>query len=273
MHDCWAYTGHCSYYTYAKCNKWETHCNHCPQLNKYPKSLGYDNSFSNFDLKKDAFNGIKNLTIVTPSKWLKNEIERSFLQDYPITVINNGIDLEVFKPTQSNFRKQYNLEDKKIILGVASVWDERKGLDYFIEISKLLEENEIIVLVGLELKGYPNIISIKRTNDAKELAEIYSAADVLLNPTLEDNYPTVNLESIACGTPVVVNNTGGASETIINEFGYIANDYMHSQMIKLIREKIFSDKDFTKKYEEIELAYISKINMISSYINLCNNFL
>jgi glycosyltransferase involved in cell wall biosynthesis len=269
MHDCWAYTGHCSHYTFVKCNKWETHCNQCPQLNKYPKSFGYDNSFDNFDYKKKAFSGIENLSIVTPSKWLKNEIKKSFLKDYHIFVINNGIDLNVFRPIKSDFRKKYNLKGKKIILGVASVWDERKGLDYFIELKTHLEDNEVIVLVGIkQRKLLDGIITISRTYNPKELAEIYSAADVFLNPTLEDNYPTVNLESIACGTPIIVNDVGGSKETIIGRYGFLMTSYYPTEIIKTIRSISNMKYNYPIKYSDIELNGISHLTMLDNYIKL-----
>jgi glycosyltransferase involved in cell wall biosynthesis len=266
MHDCWAYTGHCSYYSFVECDKWETHCESCPQLNKYPKSLGLDNSYGNFELKKVAFRELPNLLIVTPSHWLSGEISRSILKEYPIQVIHNGIDLNFFKRKKGSFRKSYGLESKKIILGVASVWDNRKGLYYFKEISKLLNENEVIVLVGIELTGFSNIISIKRTNDIEELVNIYSSADVFFNPTLEDNFPTVNLEAMACGTPVITFDSGGSKESIFKEFGLVINKQDPHVLIGLIR-------DFLEKKQEIESLQthikinFSKTVMIEKYIH------
>lgn len=136
-------------------------------------------------------------------------------------VIHNGIDLTVFKPTPSDFRQRYHLEDKKVILGVASVWDRRKGFDDFLDLAKHLDDSYRIVLVGVneeQQKILPkNIIGIGRTNSTKELAEIYTAADVFFNPTHEDNYPTVNLEAQACGTPVITYPTGGSVESVPEE--------------------------------------------------------
>ncbi|MDE4541337.1 glycosyltransferase [Thermoanaerobacterium sp. R66] len=225
LHDCWAFTGHCAYFDYVGCDKWGKGCNNCPQKNRYPKSIFIDSSKSNYEKKKELFTGIKNMTIVTPSKWLAGLVKKSFLRGYNVKVINNGIDLNIFKPTESDFRAKYNLEDKFIILGVASIWDERKGLKYFLELSKLIDNNSKIVLVGLndkQLKSLPqNIIGIKRTNNVRELAEIYSAADVFVNTTLEDNFPTTNLEALACGTPVITFNTGGSVECIDESCGMV----------------------------------------------------
>lgn len=216
LHDCWAFTGHCAYFDMAKCYKWKEECKDCPQKTAYPASFVFSNCNDNFNRKKQAFTGVKNMTLITPSNWLADLVKESFLKEYPVEVVHNTIDTNIFKPTPSDFRERYGLENKKIILGVASVWEPRKGLKDFIELSKKLDDNYQIVLVGLsdkQLKEIPNnIIGIKRTNGQKELAEIYTAADVFLNTTYEDNYPTVNLEARACGIPIITYNTGGSPE-------------------------------------------------------------
>ena len=218
LHDCWAFTGHCTYFDFIHCNKWMFECKNCPQKSSYPASYFLDRSKENFNLKKSLFTQIKNLYIVTPSHWLATLVKKSFLRKYPVKVIHNGVDLNIFKPTISDFRKQYNLEGYKIILGVASPWTLRKGLMDFTKLLNLLDFHTRIVLVGLNAKQLknipPKIIGIRRTNNPQELASIYTAADVFFNPTYEDNYPTTNLESLACGTPVVTYDTGGSSESI-----------------------------------------------------------
>lgn len=225
LHDCWAFTGHCSHFEYVGCNKWKLGCFDCPEKKEYPTSLVVDNSKINFLKKKALFSGLKDLTIITPSKWLANLVKQSFLSEYPIKVIHNGINLDVFKSTTSIFREKNNLMNKFMILGVANVWNQKKGLQHFIELSNYLEEDEVIVLVGLtekQIKQLPKqIIGITLTNSAKELAEIYSAADVFVNPTLEDNFPTTNIEALACGTPVFTFNTGGSFESIDETCGRI----------------------------------------------------
>lgn len=224
LHDCWAFTGHCAFFSFSGCEKWKTECNTCPLKKDYPTSLVMDNSKKNYKQKKELFTKPENITFVTPSYWLKDLTEKSFLGKYPVKVINNGIDLTKFKPTESDFRQKNNLQDKFIILGVASVWEERKGLKDFIELNEMLSENEKIVLVGLDdnqLATLPkSIIGIKRTNSIEELAELYSAADVFVNPTYEDNYPTTNLEAISCGTPVVTYITGGSPESVFEGNGF-----------------------------------------------------
>lgn len=218
LHDCWTFTGHCCYFDMVKCNQWKTLCQKCPQKLSYPATRVFSDCEDNFKRKQKAFTGVKNMTLITPSKWLADLVKQSFLKEYPVEVIYNKIDTNIFKPTPSNFREKYGLKEKKIVLGVASVWEERKGLRDFHKLATMLDDSYAIVLVGLndkQLKELPkSIIGIKRTNGQKELAEIYTAADVFVNTTYEDNYPTVNLEAQACGTSVITYRTGGSVESV-----------------------------------------------------------
>ena len=218
LHDCWSFTGHCAYFDFAGCDRWKTGCHHCPQKNTYPKSLLLDRSRRNFEAKREIFTGVPNLTLITPSQWLADLVKESYLRDYPVEVVYNTIDRNVFKPTPGDFREKHGLESKHLILGVASVWEPRKGLRDFVALSQCLGDDYRIVLVGLppeQIKQMPeNILALPRTNSPRELAEIYSAADVFVNPTYEENYPTVNLEARACGTAVVCYDTGGSKETL-----------------------------------------------------------
>lgn len=240
LHDCWAFTGHCAFYSYAGCEKWKCSdreagegsaaCSSCPQPKAYPSTLFRSSSEENYDRKKNAFTGVENLTVITPSKWLADELKHSFMRDYPVEVIYNTIDTDVFRPLSGTFRSDHGIsEDDKMILGVANIWEPRKGLNDFIKLEEILRSKEeqddigrrMIVLVGLTAAQIddlhteaPGIIALGRTKDAHELAEIYSAADVFVNPTYEDNLPTVNLEAEACGTPVISYDTGGCRETL-----------------------------------------------------------
>lgn len=277
LHDCWAFTGQCPHFTMVKCDKWKAGCYGCPQYKEYPASL-YDNTKKMWQLKKKWFTGVKNMTIVTPSEWLAGLARESYLKQYPIEVINNGIDLNVFKPTHSNFRKQYGIPgDKYIVLGVSFAWGYRKGLDCFVEMAEKLGEQYQIVLVGTDDeidKNLPhNIISIHRTQNQKELAEIYSAADVFVMPTREENYPTVNMEAIACGTPIVTFDTGGSPEMLDDKTGIVveAND------IEATKKAI---KDICEKKrcndEEYIVAYSKNFDMkkrFAEYIELYANVL
>ena len=218
LHDCWAFTGHCTHFSVAGCDKWKTQCFNCPQKKVYPRSKFLSRAKINFKNKKRIFCGVRNLTIITPSKWLAKLVSQSYLSGYPTMVINNGIDLSVFKPTAGDFRSKYDIRDKKIILGVASAWGKMKGLADFVKLSYKLDDTYKIVVVGLnesQRDSLPsNILGITRTNSTQELAEIYSTADVFLNLTYQDNYPTVNLEAQACGTPVITYETGGSVESV-----------------------------------------------------------
>jgi len=225
LHDCWAFTGHCAYFDYADCNKWKTGCGQCPQKSAYPASFLLDDSKKSFQEKKRLFTSVPNMNIVTPSDWLNNLVKESFLGEIPVTTINNGIDLSVFRPVETKFKEKNNLRGKKLVLGIANVWEKRKGLDDFIALSKILSDDAKIVLVGLsekQISSLPsNIMGITRTANINELVELYSAADVFVNPTKEDNFPTVNIEAIACGTPVVTYNTGGSGEMLNEKCGIV----------------------------------------------------
>lgn len=272
LHDCWAFTGHCAYFDYVGCDKWKTGCEKCPQKKEYPKSFLLDHSKLNYQTKKELFTNVKNLTIVTPSHWLAGLVKESFLGEYPVEVIHNGIDLEIFKPTPSNFREKYHCEDKTIILGVANVWDRRKGLETFIKLAKELPDDFQIVLVGLskkQVKQLPdNIIKIERTNSARELAEIYTAANVFVNPTLEDNFPTTNLESLGCGTPVITYDTGGSPECVTNLNGLIIKKNNIDELIKEIlnSRSIIIKENFIKRTEEFN-KNIKFHNYLTIYSN------
>lgn len=221
LHDCWSFTGHCSHFTFVGCEQWKEECIKCCQKNEYPKSILKDNSNKNYINKKKAFCNVKRLSIIVPSFWLADRVKESFLNEYTVKVVHNKIDNDIFKPTQSDFRQKYSLQRKIIILGVASAWNDRKGLKDFIKLSNMLSDEYVVVLVGLtkkQIKSMPNsIIGIERTNSTNELAGIYSTSDIFLNLTYEDTYPTVNLEAQACGTPCITYNTGGSVESVLSE--------------------------------------------------------
>lgn len=239
VHDCWLYTGHCYHYMYAGCDRWKTGCGHCPQRGKFPRSLLADRSARNFRDKRDAFCSMPEdrLTIVPVSDWMRSEMSESFLKDYRFQVIHNGIDTDVFSPQpalESEVRRCYGLGDRHVILGIASIWSEEKGLNDFVEMAARLDSDEVIVLVGMDRKQLDDVLSrcgriilgdrmvaVKRTADVHQLAGLYSTADVLVNPTWQDNYPTVNLEAISCGTPVVTYRTGGSIEAVAGDTGFV----------------------------------------------------
>ena len=270
LHDCWAFTGHCAHYSYVKCDKWKTGCYNCPQKKRYPSSLLLDASKQNWLKKKALFTSAKKMTFVTPSKWLASEVKQSFFGKYPIEVIPNGIDFNIFKPTPSDFREKNGLVGKKIILGVASSWDERKGLNDFVELSKTLDENYKIILVGLserQKRDLPeNILKITRTNNVHELAEIYTAADVFLNPSREETMGLTSVEAMACGTPALVSNFTAVPEVVNSECGVICPNLE----IKSIKESV--EKVLQGNFQPIkQAANYEKKKQFLEYVNLYSN--
>lgn len=229
FHDCWSFTGHCAYFDFVDCNKWQLECNSCPQKNEYPASWMIDRSKKNFYQKKALFTSVKDMVIVPVSKWLSELVDKSFLSNIPRKVIYNGIDINLFSINRNNIavREKYNVGNRFLILGVASPWSRRKGLEDFIKLSKLLAHDMVIILVGLDkkqIKNLPsNVIGLSRTENQNELKDLYSTADVFVNPTWEDNFPTTNLESLACGTPVITYKTGGSVEAISSDTGFVIN--------------------------------------------------
>ena len=256
MHDCWAFTGHCCHYDMIGCGKWKSGCENCPLYREYPKNL-FDSSRKQYEKKKRLFTGIDDMTIVTPSRWLKEQISGSFLKNVDTTVINNGIDTDVFRPTASDFKSRIGCADKHIAAGAAFGWDDKKGLDVFKKLANTLPDDIRIVLVGTSASveaGLPgNIIPIRRTQSKTELAEIYSAADVFVNPTREDTFPTVNMEALACGTPVVTFDTGGSSEIADGTCGAAVPkddvDALEREIIRICRDKPFTEEACLRRSE------------------------
>ena len=244
LHDFWAVTGHCGHFIQANCNKWKTGCYDCPQSKtEYPTSLFSDRSKNNYLEKRELFTSLKNLSIVTVSQWVKNMIDESFFKDIPSQVIYNGLDLNIFQPTKSSLKNKLGIpDDKPIVLGVASVWAEHRGLKHFVELSK--DNTYQIVLIGIkdnQRESLPsNIITIPRTSDQKELAEYYSIADVYANATYLETLSMTNIEAQACGTPVVTFRSGGAPETVAESTGIVVEQgnesAMHEAILQLIRE-------------------------------------
>lgn len=225
LHDCWAFTGHCTYFTMAKCDKWKTGCDKCPQKKAYPASLLLERSKTNYRRKKTAFTGVDSLSLITPSRWLADLTRESYLKEYPVEVIYNKIDTSVFKPTPSDFKKRYGIEDKIVILGVASVWEKRKGLDDFFRLAEMLDDRYVIVLVGLterQINELPNKVKgIKRTNNVNELVAIYSSVDVFVNPSQEETFGMTTLEAISCGADAIVYEGTACEEVVHNNQGIV----------------------------------------------------
>ena len=273
LHDCWPFTGHSAFCDAIDCRKWVNGCSGCPQTMEYPKSY-VDRSARNWINKKKTFIGVENLQIVTPSKWLAGLVQDSYLKEYPVTVINNGIDTSKFYPLRNDFKEFYHLEGKFIVLAVASSWSRMKGMDDYVVLSRLLDESFQIVMVGLGEKQMkelpPKILGIKKTASTKELAMMYSCADVFLNLTYVDTYPTVNIEAEACGARVVTYDTGGSPESAANAYVLTKGDIQSvAKTLKGMAEEKKNWKgniepnkklksDFVKDAKDTALEYMSK---------------
>ncbi len=231
MHDCWSFTGHCAYFDMVGCDRWLTGCYSCPQKREYPASILLDRSRQNYIDKRRYFTSLKDLTLVPVSDWLARLTARSFFKGAPIHRIYNGVNIDIFKPqgdaAHDRVRAKYNFGDRLVLLGVASVWSPRKGLEDFIKLHNVIDDNFVIALVGLTAKQIEllpkGIIGISRTENIEELAGLYSVADIFINPTYEDNFPTTNIESLACGTPVITYKTGGSVEAVDSTTGLVVD--------------------------------------------------
>lgn len=266
LHDCWLFTGHCAYFTYEKCEKWKIQCKECALKKSYPRSIIFDRSKSNFNYKKKLFQKLNGkVTLITPSRWLAELVSNSFLKEFPVKVINNGIDTSLFKPSVSDFKIRYSLENRINILTIANIWDKRKGLDDVIKLSNIISKEFVITLVGkipCGTKLPKNIVHIDQTNNIQDLINIYSSSDIFFNPSHEDNYPTVNLEALACSVPIICYNCCGTPESVDPNFvvseGDIESVY---ELIKLLTNnqiqynfslnKHISKNDTYKKYFEL----------------------
>lgn len=219
LHDCWALTGHTAYCDAVDCNKWRTGCSHCPQIKEYPKAV-IDQSERNWKLKKKCLTGIPNMTIVTPSQWLAGLVKESFLGEYSVEVIYNGIDTSQFQPLENDFKEAHGIADKKMLVGVATAWDENKGYSDYLKLANMLGEGYQVVLVGIteeQKKALPaNVMGITRTNSVKELAMIYSAADLYINLSYCESFSMTNIEAQLCGTPIITYDSGGCVESAGN---------------------------------------------------------
>ncbi len=270
FHDCWPFTGKCAHFTKAKCYKWKTHCQNCKQLNTYPDSIR-DRTFKNFNDKKEYFTSIDKFHIVTVSNWLKETVENSFFKGKNIKCIYNGIDTNVFKPVQSTLRKKLGIENKFVILGVASVWNSGKGLNEFIELSKKIDDDSVIILIGLldeQIEDLPkNMIGISRTENIEELVKFYTLADVFINLSIEETFGLVVAEALACGTPAIVYDSTACPEVVELKESCIVKSHNIDELTKKINFfKIMNEKLVIKLNKKFNLN-----EMLSHYVDLYNH--
>jgi glycosyltransferase involved in cell wall biosynthesis len=279
LHDCWLYTGHCAYYSFLNCMKWQTLCMNCPAKHAYPRSLFLSRATQNYKDKQVAFTSISNkrMTVVPVSNWLEKELKQSFLNKYNIEVIHNGIDIDIYKPSTID-KSIYGIDNRFVILGVANVWDNRKGFSDFLKLSKKISSDMVIVLVGLSKKQIAslpnNIIGISRTESQQQLVELYSLANVFVNLTWEDNYPTVNLEAIACGTPAITYNTGGSPESITPDTGFVVeqgNLEKVCDIINMIKKQ--GKEQYSQKCREFAVGNFNAKDRYKEYADLYTKML
>lgn len=276
LHDCWTFTGHCSHFERINCFKWQSECRKCPLKTSYPASYIIDRSKKNFHLKQNLFRNLRNVNIVTPSKWLSKHIKNSYLNHYPVTVINNGINLSLFKPlsTKRNFLfEKYNLPGKKTILGVANTWKGKRAFDDFLMLGKKLNSDYQIVLIGLRkkiIRNLPhNIIGIERTENIDELVDFYNIADAFINLTYADTIPTTNIESLACGTPVITYKTGGSPETIDDNTGIVVEKGNIEGILTSLNIMISKGKEhYISKCRERAKKFYNENDRFQEYIDL-----
>ena len=275
VHDCWLFTGHCYHYAAAGCDKWQKICHDCPQKRAFPKSWMLDRSRQNFYIKQGTLTSLPDFTLVTVSDWMRREVARSFLKDIPCRVIHNGIDLETFHPrTNDGILERYGISAEHYVLAVASIWLPEKGLADIVKLAGLLGQKVGLVVVGrmseAQINTFPSGVTfIARTEDAEALATLYSNALVLVNPTWQDNYPTVNLEAIACGTPVITYNTGGSVESITQDTGFVVEQGDVEGVAACIWKIISGGKElFSVACREYALQHFDRKTCFEDYIRL-----
>lgn len=280
QHDCWSFTGKCTHFTAANCNKWKTGCSKCPILNEYPKSL-VDNTKYMYNLKNRIFNSLDDLTIVSVSKWIQSQVKMSFLKKYRSVVIENGVDIKRYSYTQSELRKKYNLENKFIILGIANNFSEKKGINDFLELSENMKNHDDykIVLIGIpdslmsKCKEH-DILAIPRTQNIEEIVEWYSTANVFFNPSIEESFGLVTIEAMSCGTPVIVYNSTASPELVKDTRCYCVEPRNLNKVISCINEIQLNGREY---YSEICIKKVhenySEHSQYNKYIRIYEDIL
>ena len=277
LHDCWSFTGHCSYFMVSNCYQWrEGECGNCNHKMAYPVSPLLNRSHRNFIAKKKAFTSVGNVTVVAVSRWLEQLAEQSFLGTHHVVCIYNGVNVNVFKPkdNKAEVKRKLGIKQRYMLVGVASIWTSTKGLADFVKLRAVLPDDEYaIVLVGVDDKQAKllpeGIMVMRRTNNVAELADIYSAADVFVNPTWQDNFPTTNLEALACGTPVVTYRTGGSPEAVDEKSGFVVEQGDISGLAKAVNTICSRGKNhYSAACRQRALDHYDKDDCFKDYVKL-----
>lgn len=273
LHDCWPMTGHCAYFDAIDCKRWKNGCHSCLLKRTYPKSLLLDGSKRNYELKQSLFTSVKNMTIVPVSQWLSNVVRESFLRVYPCSVISNGVDVTMFSSRPTDLRLRLCIGDKKVLLGVAATWEERKGLNDYIMLSHILPDDYCIVLVGVsenQKRTFPdNVIGVTRTENQQELAEYYSMADIVLNLSYQETFGMTTVEGFSCGTPGIVYDKTASPELMTSSCGKIVEAGNMEQLLSAITEIIANGKEYyaTACRERVD-QYYNKDDRFNDYVEL-----
>lgn len=275
MHGCWPFTGNCTHYTAAGCGRWREGCGNCPQLERWPWS-DRDETALLWEMKRQLFTGVPRLTMVGCSAWIAGEARKSFLSGCDIRTIFNGVNLNVFHPVDSDFRQRHGLEGKTILLGVADDWLRRKGLQSMIALADRLDERYQLVLAGtnerVEAMLPSRILPVRSMRDKSALAQLYSAADIFLQTSQEDNFPTVNVEALACGTPVITFDVGGCPDALDESCGRVVPAGDVDAMLAAIREQTATHA-MTQEACLRRAAYFSTERMCAEYLALYQELL
>lgn len=276
LHDCWSFTGWCAYYDMANCMRWQTGCKDCPCKHDYPFTWFFDRSAQNYQRKKKVFTSLDKLELVCPSQWLADQVAASYLKEFPRSVINNGVDLGVFTPGESDLKHRLGIEGKAMVLALANEFSARKGVEHLVELSNRLDDAHALVILGAPhaLQGAsPSTIYLPRTNSAQELADVYRAADVFVNPTLADNLPTTNIEALACGTPVVTFNVGGSAEVVGDACGWIVERNDTEGFVRAVRDCGSADSAIRERCAGHARANYGNADCYRKYLGLYNEVL
>lgn len=254
FYDCWSFTGHCAHFDYNQCDKWQEGCNHCAHLREYPCSY-IDATAANYKKKRKLFTGIPNLQLIVPSKWMQNMVESSYMKDYPCRVLPNGIDTDQFYPRENRVKEELGIDNRSLLVGVSSVWQKMKGLAYMNQLAETLPEDQYrLLLVG----SNPNneyidhrILRVEHTDSIDQLCQIYTAADVFVNPTLQETQGLTTIEAFACGTPGVVFRAGGAGECVDDTCGITVEkdnfEELHKAICQVCDKNPYSAEDCIAK--------------------------
>ena len=276
LHDCWAFTGGCAYFLECGCDQWKTACRTCSQTHVFPKRY-IDRSAREYDWKKELFTGLPNVMLTAPSQWLADLARQSFLKDYPVRVVHNGIDTETFQPLppeeQAAVKAKLGMaSDGKMILGVANMWDARKRLDAMITLAEDMKDEATVVAVGLSEKQKANLpegmIGITRTENVNELARLYGAADVFVSTSVEESFSLVVAEAMACGTPIVCVDGGGCKELIEDGVGLVVPRDDRQALKEAVQAVLIRREDFAASCRKRCVENYSRDRMVDGYIEV-----